>query len=66
MRVDTAASAAHAALEDLYVVYSDGLLLRHRLQVWLAKFIYINSSLSDIFFLQYCRRVLLPFNTIYD
>ena len=33
MRVDTATSASQAALEDLYVVHSDGLLLRHRLQV---------------------------------
>lgn len=33
MRVAAAAGASHAALEDLYVVHSDGLLLRHRLQV---------------------------------
>ncbi|EIE22763.1 hypothetical protein COCSUDRAFT_63899 [Coccomyxa subellipsoidea C-169] len=32
-RSDTAGSAALAALEDLYVVHCDGLLLRHRLQL---------------------------------
>ncbi|CAL8470762.1 g10304 [Coccomyxa elongata] len=33
MRMDAAASASHAAMEDLYVVHSDGLLLRHRLRL---------------------------------
>lgn len=33
-RPDAAGNALHAPLEDLYVVHSDGLLLRHRLQVW--------------------------------
>ncbi len=37
MRMDAAASASHAAMEDLYVVHSDGLLLRHRLQVRMGR-----------------------------